>query len=59
MFVLTDCNGYSHSFDAMIELEEYVEHRHAEEGGFDWISEIKDANGQYYGCNWTLEIQAI
>jgi hypothetical protein len=59
MFLLGDSNGYSHSFDTMIELKEYVENRHAEEGGFDWISEIKDSKGQCYGCNWSLEVQAI
>jgi hypothetical protein len=33
--------------------------RHAEEGGFDWISEIKDDEEKYYGCSWSVEIEQI
>lgn len=59
MFLLYDCNEYSHEFDTTLELKEYIENRHAEEGGFDWISEIKDDKGNYYGCSWKLEIEEI
>ena len=41
------------------ELKEYIEIRHAEEGGFDWISEIKDGHRRQYGCSWQLEIEKI
>ena len=59
MFCVHDTNGISHKFDTMPDLTEYIENRHAEEGGFDWISEIKDNGGNYYGCSWRLEIEKI
>lgn len=46
-------------FKTIKELKEYIELRHAEEGGFDWISAIKDDNGKQYGCCWNLEIEQI
>jgi len=51
--------GHTEMFETVEELKEYVEIRHAEEGGFDWISEIKDGRGRPYGCSWTLEIERI
>lgn len=51
--------GHTESFDTLEELKDYVEIRHAEEGGFDWISEIKDGRGRQYSCNWSLEIERI
>ncbi len=59
MFWVYDSNERSHKFDTMQDLKEYIEIRHAEESGFDWISEIKDRNGNYYGCSWRLEIIEI
>lgn len=59
MFFLRDSNGYLQNFDKIEELKEYIETRHAEEGGFDWISEIKDDRKKHYGCNWSLEIEPI
>jgi len=59
MFCVYDTNGNSRKFDIMQDLKEYIENRHAEEGGFDWISEIKDSEGSYYGCSWILEIEKI
>lgn len=59
MFFLRDTMGHRESFDTLEELKEYVEIRHAEEGGFDWISEIRDGRGRQYGCNWSLEIERI
>ena len=59
MFWVSDSNGNSYEFDTIGELKEYIENRHAEEGGFDWISEIKDGTGNYYGCTWILEIEKI
>jgi len=59
MFCVYDSNGSSHKFDTIRDLKEYIENRHAEEGGFDWISEIKDSGGNYYGCSWRLEIEKI
>jgi len=59
MFWVYDTDGNCHKFDAIGELKEYIENRHAGEGGFDWISEIKDSKGNYYGCTWKLEIEEI
>lgn len=59
MFFLRDTMNHTESFDTVEELKEYVEIRHAEEGGFDWISEIKDGRGRQYGCTWSLEIERI
>jgi hypothetical protein len=59
MLCIYDSNGSSCGFDTIEELKEYIESRHAEEGGFDWISEIKDSTGDFYGCTWTLEIEKI
>ena len=59
MFSLFDTNGHFQDFETMEELREYIETRHAEEGGFDWISEIKDEHGKKYGCSWSLEIESI
>lgn len=59
MFFLSDTNGYFQNFDTIEELREYIEIRHAEDGGFDWISEIKDSRGKHYGCDWHLEIEPI
>jgi len=56
MLFLEDTDGHKMEFGTAIEAQEYIELRHAEEGGFDWISEIKDDNGKHYGCNWKLEI---
>jgi hypothetical protein len=35
MFFLGDVTGHTESFDTVEELKEYIEIRHAEEGGFD------------------------
>lgn len=51
--------GHTEKFKAIKELKEYVELRHAEEGGFDWISEIKNDEEKRYGCCWKLEIEQI
>lgn len=59
MFFLRDEMGHEEKFKATNELKEYIEIRHAEEGGFDWISEIKDDKGKSYGCNWSVEIEQI
>ena len=59
MFLLDDTNGFSHEFDTIGELRGYIENMHAEKGGFDWISEIRDSTGNYYGCTWRLEIEKI
>ena len=59
MFWVYDSNESSHKFDTIQDLKEYIEIRHAEEGGFDWISEIKDSKGNCYGCSWRLEIEKI
>ncbi len=59
MFWVYDSNRNSHKFDTIEDLKEYIEIRHAEEGGFEWISEIKDSRGIYYGCSWRLEIEEI
>lgn len=59
MFFIRDTEGCSQNLDSLEELKEYIEIRHAEEGGFDWISEIKDGKGHQYGCSWHLEIVRI
>lgn len=59
MFLLCDTNDYLHRFATLEELKEYIETKHAEGGGFDWISEIKDEQGRNYGCSWSLEIEPI
>jgi hypothetical protein len=59
MLWLSDSNENFYKFDTIEELKEYIENRHAEEGGFDWISEVKDNKGNSYGCTWKLEIERI
>lgn len=59
MYFLTDTNGNVFEFFTEAELKEYVEIRHAEAGGFDWITEIKDDEGKPYGCSWSLELMEI
>jgi len=59
MFFVYNCDGSATEFNTTIELKEYIEDRHAEKGGFDWICEIKDDKGNYYGCSWKLEIEKI
>lgn len=57
MFFLIDTNDNRFCFNKIEELKDYIETRHAEEGGFDWVSEIKDSKGNFYGCNWNVEIE--
>jgi hypothetical protein len=59
MLFLKDTSGHRMNFDTMIKAQEYIELRHAEEGGFDWISQITDDKGKHYGCNWKVEIEEI
>jgi hypothetical protein len=59
MFSLCDTMGHTERFETIEDLKEYVELRHAEDGGFEWISEIKDSKGRRYGCGWSLEIEQI
>lgn len=59
MFLLYNTWGHIEKFKALDKLKKYIETRPAEEGGFDWISEIKDSKGNYYGCNWSVVIEQI
>ena len=59
MFLLCNTLGHIEKFKTIDELKEYIEIRHAEEGGFDWVSEIRDEHGKHYGCSWSLEIEQI
>lgn len=59
MFFLCDAIGRKARFKTIDKLKDYIETRHAEEWGFDWISEIEDDKGKYYGCNWSVEIEQI
>lgn len=59
MFFLCNTLGHIEKFKTIDELKEYIEIRHAEEGGFDWVSEIRDDKGKYYGCNWSVAIEQI
>jgi len=46
-------------FSTSIEAQDYIEERHAEEGSFDWISQITDDMGNNYGCTWKVKIEEI
>ena len=59
MFFLCDAIGRKARFKTFNELKDYIETRHAEEGGFDWVSEIRDDKGNSYGCSWNVEIEQI
>lgn len=59
MFFLHDTAEHIERFNTTNELTKYIEIRHTEEGGFDWISEIKDSKGKYYGCTWSVKIETI
>jgi hypothetical protein len=59
MFLLYNTWGHIEKFKTLDKLKKYIETRHAEEGGFDWISEIKDEHGMQYGCSWSLELEQI
>jgi hypothetical protein len=49
MLFLEDTGGNKIEFDTAIEAQEYIEERHAEEDGFDWISQITDNMGTIMG----------
>jgi hypothetical protein len=59
MLFLEDTGGRKIRFKSAIEAQDYIEDRHAEEGGFDWISQITDDMGNHYGCTWKVEIEEI
>jgi hypothetical protein len=59
MLFLEDTNGNKIEFDTIIEAQKYIEIRHAEEGGWDWICEVTDDKGNQYGCSWKLELEEI
>ncbi|OPY89218.1 MAG: hypothetical protein A4E71_00057 [Smithella sp. PtaU1.Bin162] len=59
MFLITDVHDQVKKFEKLEGLIEYIEFRHAEEGGFDWISEIIDDKGNHYGCTWSVKIEPI
>jgi hypothetical protein len=59
VFFLYSSDSKPQKFATKAELEEYIELHHAKSGGFDWISEIKDDKGNYYGCSWKLEVEEI
>ena len=59
MLLLEDSDSHRIKFDTIIEAKDYIEARHAKEGGFDWIREIKDDKGSHYGCSWKLGIEKI
>lgn len=59
MFFLCDAIGRKARFKTFNELKDYIETRHAEKGGFDSISEIKDDKGKCYGGSWSLEIEQV
>jgi len=59
MLFFEDTKGNKIGFDTLIEAQEYIEIRYAEEGCWDWISEIIDDKGNQYGCSWKLEIVEI
>ena len=59
MFFLEDSGGHRMEFGTLIEAQDYIEERHAEEEGFDWISQITDDIGNHYGCSWKLGIVEI
>ena len=59
MFFLYATNNDIHRFAGVEELREYIEMRHAQEGGFEWISQIKDETGKHYGCSWGLSVERI
>jgi hypothetical protein len=58
-FYVYDCGGHRIEFDTAVEAQDYIEERHAEEGGFDWISQITDDTGNDYGCSWKVAIEEI
>ena len=59
MFLLTDNHDQVEKFERLESLTEYIEIRHAEEGGFDWISKIIDDKGNDYGCAWSVKIELL
>ena len=59
MLFLEDTSGHKIKFKSAIEAQEYIEERHAEEGGFAWISKITDDKGNHYGCSWKVELVVI
>jgi hypothetical protein len=59
MLFLEDSGGHKMEFSTVIEAQEYIEDKHAEERGFDWISQITDDMGNDYGCSWKVEIEKI
>jgi len=58
-FYVYDSGGHRIEFGTAVEAQDYIEERHAEEGGFDWISQITDDMGNHYGCTWKVEIEEI
>lgn len=58
-FFLHDIYRRSQYLEIIAELKKCIETRHAGEGGFDWVSEIKDGKGKQCGCSWRLETERI
>jgi len=59
MLFLEDSGGHRIEFSTAIEAQDYIEERHAEEGGFDWICQITDDAGNHYGCSWKVALDEI
>jgi hypothetical protein len=59
MLFLEDSGGHKIGFSTAIEAQDYIEERHAEEGGFDWICQITDDAGNQYGCSWNVALDEI
>jgi hypothetical protein len=56
-FLYTSSNTIK--FRTKSQLIQYIEDRHAEEGGVEWINEIRDNKGALYGCNWKVCVDLI
>ena len=59
MIFLEDSGGHRMEFGTSIEVQDYIEERHAAEGSFDWISQITDDIENNYGCTWKVKIEEI
>jgi len=56
MFYIKESNGSEKKFEYIDEVKDYVRTGFDRFGGYEWIDEIYDDEGNEYGCEWSLKI---
>lgn len=58
-FFITIDSGEEKKFTSKEELKDYIKNGFNRAGGFEWIEDIRDTEGNKYGCEWTLNLFKI